>query len=115
MSRQKHPAERHGELVCESAQRRREFVGASRLVFADARNRIEGPPRESDESTGEEYPAPILPLVSKRRLSSMTCDVAHLHISLAGLPPHRACGGTYSPFIRKESAASTDPSPIVTP
>jgi len=28
MSRQKHRAERHGELVCESAQRGREFVEA---------------------------------------------------------------------------------------
>src|SRR5204863_9851709 len=37
------------------------------------------------------------------------------HISRAGFPPHRACAGTSSPFMRKESAASTDPSPIVTP
>src|SRR5262245_41234980 len=36
-------------------------------------------------------------------------------ISLAGFPAHRAPGGTYSPFMRKESAASTAPSPIVTP
>ena len=84
-------------------------------MFADVGHRIEGPPRESNESTGEEYTAPKLPLVTKRRLSSIRCDVTHLHISLAGLPPHRACGGTYSPFIRKESAASTAPSPIVTP
>ena len=49
----------------------------------------------------------IVSLSRNRRCSS--------HISLAGLPPHRARGGTYSPFIRKESAASTEPSPMVTP
>src|SRR5690242_10541231 len=115
MRRQQHRTERYRKLVRQSAQRGREFVGDSRLAFADAGHRIEGPPRESGESAGEKYTAPELPLVSKRRLSSMTCDVAHVHISLAGLPPHRARGGTYSPFIRKESAASTEPSSIVTP
>src|ERR1051325_5871947 len=101
-------------MVCESAQRRRGCVRDSRLVFADAGHRVEGPPRERNESTGEEYTAPKLAVLSKRRLSSMTYDVAHLHISLAGLPPHRAFAGTYSPFITNESAASTDPSLIVT-
>ena len=35
-----------------------------------------------------------------------------LHTSPQG--PHRWRGATYSPFIRKESAASTEPSPMVT-
>ena len=37
------------------------------------------------------------------------------HISRAGFPPHRAQEGISSPFIRKESGASTEPSPMVTP
>src|SRR4029450_9380177 len=36
-------------------------------------------------------------------------------ISRAGLPPHDACGGASSPFIRKGPAASTGVWAIVTP
>ena len=36
-------------------------------------------------------------------------------ICLAGFPPHCSFGGTSSPFMRKEPAASTAPSPTVTP
>ena len=36
-------------------------------------------------------------------------------ISMAGFPPQLPCGAISSPFMRKESGASTAPSPIVTP
>src|SRR5690606_20837846 len=53
---------------------------------------------------------------SSSRLTRRTCRSADCsRIFLAGLPPQRAPAGISSPFMRKESAASTAPSPIVTP
>ena len=47
--------------------------------------------------------------------SGACCGRARRPRSVAGLPPQHEAGGTCSPFIRKESASSSEPSPIVTP
>ena len=114
-----------------------------RDVLGDARHRVEGPPRDRGGPAREQDSPPELPAgfpiacpsnrPSVPRLAGCQpprtstaarcrrCDPPDLQvaersrISLAGFPPHRACGGTSSPFMRKESAASTAPSPIVTP
>lgn len=63
---------------------------------------------------------------SAARTSGATCSATEAsgrgagaggaaRVSLAGLPPHTERGAVRPPFIRKELASSTVPSPIVTP
>src|SRR5205823_4997404 len=111
---QQHGAERYGQAVRHKAQFLRELVGDLRLVLADAGHRLTSPPGDRGERTGQKRAAPEgAPAFGSSR-SAVQADTAHL-TSLAGFPPHRACGGTSSPFMRKESGASVEPSPIVTP
>jgi hypothetical protein len=58
-------------------------------------------------------PAGTTPSASTTRTSRRSSTVSK--ISIAGLPPHRPRGAISSPFMRKESGASTAPAPIVTP
>jgi hypothetical protein len=59
---QQHGFERHRQVLGQPARRCHDVVRDRRLVFADARHRIEGPPRYCGESTGEEHSAPELPV-----------------------------------------------------
>jgi len=54
-----------------------------------------------------------IPSASTARTSLRSSTVSK--ISMAGFPPQRPRGAISSPFMRKESGASTAPSPIVTP
>src|SRR2546422_7679256 len=87
MRGQQHRAERHRQLVRQPAQRRHELIGDPRLVFADASHRIEGPPRERGEPTGEEYTAPELPATLRRRHRATQTEIAHLTSPSPGFPP----------------------------
>jgi hypothetical protein len=61
----------------------------------------------------------VRPTVSTGRIRSASTTTSRRSsvlpaISVAGFPPHRASAGISSPFIRKESGASTERSPIRT-
>ncbi len=110
---QQHRAERQAQLGGQPAQRRQDTGRHRGLIFHYARGRAGGPPRDRGGPARGQHPAPVL---AGGRIGLGVAQAGGGHVSsLAGFPPQRACAGISSPFIRNESGASTEPSPMVTP
>ncbi len=88
----------------------RHLVGQGHFVLRHTGHRSERPPRNDlHRSLSPLVPSPC----GTSRQGAMCCPARRG--ATAGFPPHRDRAGISSPFIRKESAASSAPSPIETP
>ena len=115
MHGQQHGAQRDAYLVRQLPQGGGEAAGDRPRVLADSGHR-----GRVHRGIAVDPPARSTPRQNSRSGSDVvvgpgTLKVVMVHISRAGLPPHRARAGMSSPFMRKESGASTEPSPMVTP